>query len=111
MGGRRAWLAAVAGAVALAAAPAAPDAAARTGAWGEPVPLWLWPVQHRPEAPAEARLGPEAAAAIARERTGGRVLRVRPRRHGAETYRVRILLPGGRVRTVVVDGRTGEVIE
>ncbi len=111
MGGRRAWLAAVAGAVALAAAPAAPAADARAGAWGEPLPLWLWPVQHRPGAPAEARLGPEAAAAIARERTGGRVLRVRPRRPGAEAYRVRVLLPDGRVRTVVVDGRTGEVIE
>lgn len=56
-------------------------------------------------------IGPGAAAAIAREHVGGRVLRVRPRRPGADRYHVKILLPGGRVRTVVVDGRTGEVLE
>lgn len=56
-------------------------------------------------------IGPGAAAAIAREQVGGRVLRVRPRRPGADRYHVKILLPGGRVRTVVVDGRTGEVLE
>ena len=55
-------------------------------------------------------VGPAAAAAAARRATGGRVLNVNGRRSGDQTiYRVKVLLPGGRVRTVTVDGGSGQV--
>ncbi len=83
----------------------------RADAWAGPMPLLAARRgSHGADRPREG-LGPGEAAAIAREHAGGRVLRVRPRRPGAEAYQVKILLPGGRVRTVVVDGRTGEVLE
>ncbi len=49
------------------------------------------------------------AARIVKERYGGRVLDVRPRRgNGDGGYRVKIL-DGGRVKVLGVDGRTGEI--
>ena len=53
-------------------------------------------------------IGPDAAAARVREATGGRVLRVRRDKRGV--YQVKVLLPGGRVRVVPVDGHTGRVL-
>ena len=57
-----------------------------------------------------SNVGPDAAAALAAQATGGRVLRVRPRqRNGRVVYEVKVLAPGGHVRTVRVNGATGEV--
>lgn len=53
-----------------------------------------------------AAISRDEAAAIARSKTGGRVLNVK-RRGGS--YRVRILLDGKRVRTVGVNARSGAV--
>lgn len=55
-------------------------------------------------------VGPAGAAAAARAATGGRVLGVTASKAGGRTvYRVKVLLPGGRMRTVTVDGPTGQV--
>lgn len=54
-------------------------------------------------------IGRDAAADTVRRATGGRVLSVRKGKRG--TYRVKVLLPGGRVRTVPVDGRTGRLLD
>lgn len=55
-------------------------------------------------------IGPDRAAAIAREQTGGRVLDVRPLPNGERaSFAVRLLLDAGRVRTVVVDGQSGQL--
>ena len=52
-------------------------------------------------------IGQDAAAAKVRQATGGRVLSVRK---GKGVYRVKVLLTGGRVRTVSVDSRTGQLL-
>ncbi len=57
----------------------------------------------------QADIGADAAAASAGQATGGRVLSVRKGKRG--TYRVKVLLPGGRVRHVTVDGRDGKVLD
>ncbi len=57
----------------------------------------------------QADIGADAAADRVRRATGGRVLSVRKGKRG--TYRVKVLLPGGRVRNVAVDGRTGRVLD
>lgn len=55
-------------------------------------------------------IGPDQAAAIARAQTGGRVLDVQQMPDGRPSaYAVRILLDAGRVRTVVVDGQSGQL--
>ncbi len=57
-----------------------------------------------------AGIGPDQAAAIARARTGGRVLDVQQVSDGATSaFAVRLLLDAGRVRTVVVDGQSGRL--
>ena len=48
----------------------------------------------------------DRAAAIARDATGGRVLKVK-RKNGV--YQVRVLLDGERVKNVKVDARTGRI--
>ena len=48
---------------------------------------------------------PETASAIARRQTGGRVLSVTPLEGGQRGYRIRLLLDGGRVTTVLVDAQ------
>ena len=55
-------------------------------------------------------IGPGAASAAASAASGGRVLGVR-RVHSASgiVYVVKVLLPGGRVRNVTVNGQTGRV--
>ena len=50
----------------------------------------------------------DRAARIAAAATGGRVLGLGLDR-GGRRYRVKVLLDGGRVRTVVVDARTGAI--
>ncbi len=54
-------------------------------------------------------IGRDGAAERVRRATGGRVLSVGKGKRG--TYRVKVLLPGGRVRTVPVDGRTGRLLD
>lgn len=49
----------------------------------------------------------ESAAGIARRETSGRVLSITPINAGQGGYRIRLLLDGGRVTTVVVDPRGG----
>lgn len=50
---------------------------------------------------------PEMAADIARRETGGRVLSVTPLERGQRGYRIRLLLDGGRVTTILVDSQGG----
>lgn len=49
------------------------------------------------------------AASRAQSETGGRVLKVKPPKSGGNDYRVRVLLPEGRVRNIIVDGNSGEI--
>lgn len=56
---------------------------------------------------ARSGIGPDQAAGIVRQSTGGRVLGVRP--SGGGGYDVKVLTPQGRVSTRRVDGRTGAV--
>ena len=57
-----------------------------------------------------ASISLKQATKIAKEHTGGRVLSASPKRRGEQVeYRVRMLVNGERVRTVVVDGR-GNVV-
>jgi hypothetical protein len=53
-------------------------------------------------------LSPADAASRARAETGGRILKVKPPRGDSMDYRVRVLLPEGRVRNIIVDGNSGE---
>lgn len=56
-------------------------------------------------------IGPAAAVAAARRATGGTVLGVQGGQSGGRViYRVKVLLPGGRVRTLSVDGASGQVL-
>lgn len=56
-------------------------------------------------------IGPDRAAALAGQATGGQVLGVRPVRYGNKTvYEVKVLLPGGRVRVVPVDAQSGRLL-
>lgn len=60
-------------------------------------------------AAAQGSIGRDEAAAIARSATDGRVLSVDPQqRRGRLIYRVKVLLKGGRVRVVIIDGQTGK---
>ncbi|MGH8508619.1 MAG: PepSY domain-containing protein [Gammaproteobacteria bacterium] len=53
-----------------------------------------------------SRVDPDEAASIARQKSGGRVLRVRP---GRNRHSVKVLSPDGRVYEIGVDPRTGDV--
>ncbi len=53
-------------------------------------------------------LSASEAASKAQEFTGGRVLKVKPPRGNSTDYLVRVLLPEGRVRQIMVDGDSGE---
>ncbi|MGV6858424.1 MAG: PepSY domain-containing protein [bacterium] len=57
---------------------------------------------------AEQGVSKREAARIVKDRYGGKVLDVRPRRDRDNGYRVKIL-DGGRVKVFGVDGRTGEI--
>ena len=55
-------------------------------------------------------IGASAAASAASAASGGRVLGVKRKQSGARIiYRVKVLLPGGRVRTMSVNGQSGQV--
>ena len=56
---------------------------------------------------AQAEISADRAAAIARDATGGRVLKVQRK---GKVYQVRVLLDGERVRNVKVDARSGRVL-
>ncbi len=59
---------------------------------------------------AQGTISRDQAAATARSATGGRVLSVdSQQRRGRLVYRVKVLLKGGRVRVVNVDGQSGEL--
>ena len=63
-------------------------------------------------AQATQAVGPDRAAAIVRRALGGRVLSVKTvGDSGARRYRVKILLPGGRVRVVNVDAARGRIVD
>ena len=51
---------------------------------------------------ARPAMTPESAATAARRETGGRVLSVMPLEGGQQGFRIRLLLDGGRVTTVLV---------
>jgi uncharacterized membrane protein YkoI len=69
--------------------------------------LWLYPLH---DGHAQGIDSGEAAS-IVRSQTGGRVLSVRPASRGkASVYRVKVLLPGGRVRYYEVDRRSGRIL-
>ncbi|MDQ3564499.1 MAG: hypothetical protein M3436_10270 [Pseudomonadota bacterium] len=53
-----------------------------------------------------SRIDPDEAASIARQKSGGRVLGVRP---GRNRHSVKVLSPDGRVYEIKVDPRTGDV--
>ena len=56
------------------------------------------------------RLSPSEAADSARNHTGGKVLKVKSPQGGNNTdYRIKVLLPQGKVRNVTVDGNSGKV--
>lgn len=68
------------------------------------------PLEAPPLSPGIGSIGPDQAAAIARAQTGGRVLDVQRVVNGPEgAFAVRLLLDAGRVRTVVVDGQSGQL--
>lgn len=57
----------------------------------------------------EYQISREHAAKIARQRFGGRVLDIRPKkRNGHADYRIK-MLRDGRVRVFDIDGKTGKV--
>lgn len=72
------------------------------------VPAWA---QGVPPAPGEARsLSLDEAAALVRDRVGGRVVRAETRDDGGKrTYVFRVVSDDGRVRTVSVDAATGQL--
>jgi uncharacterized membrane protein YkoI len=51
----------------------------------------------------------DQAASTVRSVTGGKVLGVRGGKQEGDNYSVKVLLPDGRVRTLRVDARTGQV--
>ena len=69
------------------------------------------PTRGAPVADAQQRdIGASTAAAAASSATGGQVLGVK-RRNSEQgiIYIVKVLLPGGRVRSVSVDGQSGQI--
>jgi hypothetical protein len=54
------------------------------------------------------QLSPAEAASSARSFTGGKVLKVKTLHGEKIDYRVKILLPEGRVRNIIIDGDNGE---
>lgn len=76
------------------------------------VPLALAQKPAQPIAPVIwlAQVDSSSAARAVQRATGGKVLSVhRQERKGRVQYRVKVLLPEGRVRTMTVDGETGSV--
>jgi hypothetical protein len=55
------------------------------------------------------KLSPAEAADSVRNVTGGKVLKIQPPKSGSTDYRVKMLLPEGKVRSMIVDGDSGEI--
>jgi len=55
------------------------------------------------------KLSPAEAASSARQSTGGKILKVRPLKNGSTDYRIKVLLPEGRVRNIIIDGNNGQL--
>lgn len=81
------------------------------------VALWVMPAQAMSD-PGRVEQGEywlaavdsSGAARIVERRTGGKVLSVhRQEKKGKTVYRVKVLLPEGRIRTLTVDAETGGV--
>jgi hypothetical protein len=61
---------------------------------------------------AAAGISLQQAVRKVRRRTGGRVLSAGVSKVGGNpVYRIKVLMPGGRVRVVLVDARTGEILD
>ena len=76
---------------------------------------WMLPAHATPQqwalAQAQDDIGADKATAIARDVTGGRVLGVRRLDDGGHVvYEIKVLLEGGLVRTLQVDGGSGAVL-
>lgn len=74
--------------------------------WGNPSATWgaeQQPIAKR--LAVQARANSEKVVDIVRRETGGRVLSVTPLEGGKYSYRIRLLLDGGRVTTVLVDSK------
>jgi hypothetical protein len=54
------------------------------------------------------KLSPSDAAASARDFTNGKVLKVDPITRDGVDYRVKMLLPEGQVRNIIIDGDSGK---
>lgn len=62
-------------------------------------------------APAWAEVSRDAAAATARQATGGRVLAVdRSERNGRPVWRVKVVTPQGEVKVLLLDAATGQAL-
>jgi hypothetical protein len=62
-------------------------------------------------APAWADVSRDAAAATARQATGGRVLAVdRSERDGRAVWRVKVVTPQGEVKVLLLDAATGQAL-
>jgi uncharacterized membrane protein YkoI len=62
------------------------------------------------EAPVRAEVSEDAAVAMVREQTDGKVVRVdRKLEDGSLVYRIRVLSPDGRLREYRVDAATGSM--
>lgn len=60
---------------------------------------------------AQAAIGKSGAAEAARSAYGGKVLSVEElKKDGKTRYRVKLLLDGGRIKYVTVDGSSGKVV-
>lgn len=79
-----------------------------------PVFSWAAPKHMResmPYAQGQGRTDKSKAADIARSAHGGRVLTVEEVNSDGKTiYRVKLLLDGGRIKIVTVDGNSGRII-
>jgi hypothetical protein len=74
------------------------------------LPLWLAaPVSVQAVGPLLlADVSAAQAGSLAAKRTGGKVLKVsEEERNGRRVYRVKVLLPEGRVKTLFIDSKTG----
>lgn len=78
----------------------------------EAAPLWLAAANQLFENRPPAGLSFSDAASRARHETGGQVISVAPaEQNGRAGFRVKVLLEDGRVRTLFVEQRTGQVID
>lgn len=102
----RLTLGAVAWVLAVAAAALEPSGAAAGARFADALDIFDDEGGGRDPAP----LSFNEAASRAQDRYGGQVLSVQPaRREGRRGWRVKVLVDGGRVKTLFVDERTGDV--